>query len=99
MSQQGSLCYLLQSPQAGIALSHRLFWVVHRVQAFLATNTQRSVLIALTSSNRITVTGFCDEQLAEGICGDRRDFESFKCSVGAGGSRRKRAAGAGYAGS
>lgn len=71
-----------------MALSHRLFWVLHRVQAFLAINTRCSVLILVTDLSRTAVTGLCYKLLAEDMCGDRRDFEGFKCFVRAGGVRR-----------
>ena len=89
-SQQGSLRYLVQSPHPGIALSHRLFWVLHRVQAFLAINARRSVLILVIDSSRTAGTELSYELLSEGMCGDRRGFEGCKCFVRAGASRRGR---------
>jgi hypothetical protein len=90
-NRQDSFRYLVQSPQSGMALSHRLFWVLHRVQALLAINARRSVLILATDSSRTA------ELSAEGMCGDRRDLEGLNAFVSAGGPRRRRAAGAGYA--
>jgi len=49
--------------------SHRRFWVLHRVQAFLAINARHSVPILVIDSSRIAVTGLSYELLAEGICG------------------------------
>jgi len=34
--------YLVQSPQTGMVLSHRLFWVLHRMQAFFAIYEQQA---------------------------------------------------------
>jgi hypothetical protein len=58
------------------------------VQAFLAINVRRSALILVTDSSRAAITVLCSEVLAEGVCGDRRDFDGFKCFVSAGGFRR-----------
>jgi hypothetical protein len=57
----------VQSPQSGIALSHLLFWVLHRVQAFLAING-RPVLILLIDYGRITFTALY-YTLAQEMCG------------------------------
>lgn len=65
----------MQSPHAGIALSHRLFWVLHRVQAFLAVNALRLALILVPDSGRIAAAGFCFGLYAEGMRGDRRVLE------------------------
>jgi len=74
---QGWFWYLVQSPQSGSALSHRLFWVLHRVHAFLAINARRSVLILVLRSCLDSIY----ELLAEEMCGARRDCEGGKCFV------------------
>ena len=68
------------------------------MQAFLAINAPRSVLILATDYSQTTVTYLYYELLAEELCGERRDFEGYECLVRAGGSRRGWTAGAGYAG-
>jgi len=56
-SKKKSSLYLVHSPQSGRALSHRRFWVLHRVQAFLAIKVRRSRFILLVTESLRDVNG------------------------------------------
>lgn len=44
------VAYRAQSPQSGVTLSHRLFWVLHRTQAFFDVEARCLVLIVADTS-------------------------------------------------
>ena len=75
--------HLAQSVHSGSALSHLLFWTLHRVQAFLATLPGCSALILGTNSPQMVTwvsRGACTVKYR--TCGngkDLRKFEEYEC--------------------